>query len=111
MREASPLPSFAFPTHTLFGPGAISTLPARLQQLGISRPLVVTDAGLVGTEAFKALRKMLGENAQDERWFLFHGVHPNPVERDVREAAMAFAEKNCDGVIGFGGGSPLDVGK
>lgn len=42
---------------------------------------------------------------------MYSGVHSNPIENDVREAAKAFVENECDGVIAIGGGSPLDVGK
>jgi alcohol dehydrogenase class IV len=42
---------------------------------------------------------------------LFDGVHPNPVESDVRAGAIAYQNGGCDGVIAFGGGSALDVGK
>ena len=105
------LVTFAFPTPTLFGPGALSELSKRANALGIRRPLVVTDPGLLGTGAFQALAKTLGEAAQGKDWFLYSGVHPNPIENDVREAGAAFRDNKCDGVIAIGGGSPLDVGK
>ena len=105
------LSSFSFPTPTLFGVGAIQELPARGKRLGIQRPLVVTDAGLLNTEAFRSLAKSLGAADQGKTWFVFSGVHPNPIEQDVREAAQAFVQNKCDGVIAFGGGSALDVGK
>jgi 4-hydroxybutyrate dehydrogenase len=105
------LTSFSFPTPTLFGAGALSQLPARLKGLGIRRPLVVTDTGLLSTEAFRALANTLGAAEQGKSWFVYSGVHPNPVEQDVREAAQAFREHGCDGVIAIGGGSPLDAGK
>jgi alcohol dehydrogenase class IV len=105
------LTTFSFPTPTLFGPGALSELPARLQRLGVSRPLVVTDAGLVPTPAFSALTTILGAAGQTKDWFVYSGVHPNPIEQDVREAAQAFAQNGCDLVLGFGGGSALDVAK
>jgi alcohol dehydrogenase class IV len=38
-------------------------------------------------------------------------VHANPVENDVREAALSFCEHKCDGIVAFGGGSALDTGK
>jgi alcohol dehydrogenase class IV len=103
--------TFSFPTTTLFGAGTLAELPLRAQVLGITRPLVVTDAGLLKTDAFHALTKTLGEAIQGKNWFLYSGVHPNPVEEDVREAAAQFEEHNCNGVIAIGGGSPLDVGK
>lgn len=105
------LTTFSFPTPTLFGAGALSELPARMKRLGIQRPLVVTDAGLLRTGAFAALSEALGSGSQGKFWFVYSGVHPNPVEQDVREAASAYREHGCDGVIAIGGGSPLDAGK
>jgi alcohol dehydrogenase class IV len=72
---------------------------------------VVTDAGLAKTSAFRALREVLGPEGENAKWFLYSGVHPNPVEQDVREGAEVFRKGQCDGVIAIGGGSPLDVGK
>src|SRR5215212_8612700 len=91
------LVTFSFPTPTIFGAGALSELPARLQKLGVRRPLVVTDGGLVGTQAFKDLARTLGEPEQDRSWFVYSGVHPNPIEQDVRDAAGAFSRNKCDG--------------
>lgn len=105
------LATFSFPTTTLFGAGAVRELPGRLAALGIRRPLVVTDGGLLETEAFRHLAAALGAEACGQTWFLYHGVHPNPVERDVTESAEAFRANRCDGVIAIGGGSALDVGK
>ena len=105
------LVSFSFPTPTLFGAGSLSELPARLKAFGILRPLIVTDPGLVQTDAFRALARTLGEAAQGKQWFAYSGVHPNPIENDVREAAAEFTRHNCDAIIAIGGGSPLDVGK
>lgn len=108
---SSPVATFSFPTPTLFGPGTLGELPARMKLLGIKRPLVVTDAGLLDTEAFRALGRTLDEGNRNRRWFLYYGVHPNPIESDVRESAALFQEKHCDGVIAIGGGSALDAGK
>jgi alcohol dehydrogenase class IV len=82
-----------------------------MQRLRIESPLIVTDPGLVNTGAFAALARALGETQRDQKWFVYSGVHANPVENDVREAAAQFRQHNCDGVIALGGGSPLDVGK
>src|SRR5262245_10342105 len=108
---STPISTFSFPTTTLFGPGTLGELPARLTKLGVRRPLVVTDAGLLKTDAFHALVRTLGEAAQGKERFLYSGVHPNPIESDVRESAALFRERKCDGVIAIGGGSPLDAGK
>lgn len=103
--------TFSFPTLTRYGPGVLSELPAQLARLGIQRPLVVTDGGLVQTDAFRALEKVLGADGKGSRWYLYSGVHPNPIEADVSEPAEQFRRAQCDGVIAIGGGSPLDAGK
>ncbi len=105
------LATFSFPTPTLFGAGALAELPSRTRSLGMRRPLVVTDPGLVGTGAFRSFIATLGEKAQGQDWFVYSDVHSNPVEDDVRQAAARYREKRCDGMIAIGGGSPLDVGK
>jgi alcohol dehydrogenase class IV len=89
----------------------LAALPERLGRLGIQRPLVVTDSALVDTEAFRQLRQTLGSADLGRRWLLYEGVHPNPGEADVVEAAEAYRAGPADAVIAFGGGSPLDVGK
>ncbi len=102
---------FSFPTPTLYGPGALRELPARLERLGIRRPLVVTDAGLTSTDAYRRLADVLDPTLEGRRWFLYSGVHPNPIESDVIEPAALFRQHGCDAVIAIGGGSPLDAGK
>lgn len=97
--------SFAFPTPIVHGRGALKELPARLAGLGGMRPFLVTDPGLLPTPAFESLRALLPKAA------VFSGVHPNPVESDVEAAAAVYRESGCDSVIGFGGGSALDVAK
>src|SRR5687767_8080836 len=108
---SSPLATFSFPTTTLVGPGTVTELASRLSHFGSRRPLVVTDPGLLETRAFQLLKNALGSASAGPSWEIFSGVHPNPVEQDVIDAANAFREKGCDAVIAFGGGSALDVGK
>jgi 4-hydroxybutyrate dehydrogenase len=86
-------------------------LPARLKQMGSRRALVVTDKALAGTHAFDLLATHLGRANLGKTWELFDGVHSNPTEQDVAEAATAFRDAKCDTVVAFGGGSALDVGK
>src|SRR6266550_4492509 len=105
------LVAFSFPTTTLFGAGALAELPQRLASLRIQKPLVVTDPGVLGTEAFQLLNRTLGLELQEKQWFVYFGVHANPIEQDVKDAAEAFRAHSCDGIIAIGGGSPLDVGK
>lgn len=103
--------TFSFPTETVFGTGVLSELPAQLQRLGIWRPLVITDAGIVQTPAFGRLAQVLNQNQHERPWFTYSEVHPNPTEHDVAQAAEHLRKHECDGVIAFGGGSALDAAK
>src|SRR5688572_25972453 len=87
--------TFAFPTTTLFGAGALDHLPLRLERSGWKHPLVVTDPGLLKTQAFDRLSKVLDTAGPELSWNLFSGVHPNPVEQDVVDTAAAFRAAEC----------------
>ncbi len=103
--------SFNFPTDTRVGPGVIGQINETLLSLGIHRPLVVTDSGLLATDAFKKLVGALLPGEPDRDWFLHSGVQPNPTEENTRGAAELALAKGCDGVVGLGGGSALDAAK
>jgi 4-hydroxybutyrate dehydrogenase len=108
---SGPLASFSFPTAISFGPGALNGLATRLRQMGARRALVVTDKVMAQTAAFEMLANHLGRANLGKTWELFDGVHSNPIEQHVVDAAKAFRESKCDTVVAFGGGSALDVGK
>lgn len=90
-------------TDTYFGFGALSLLPELLRDLGIARPLVVTDEGL--TRLGKIDRLGIGNLT------LFDRVETNPTEESVTGALNAFRAAGCDGVVAAGGGSPMDLAK
>lgn len=83
----------------------IAQLPDELAKRGVTRPLLVTDAGLARSAVFERVRGLVPEAA------VFTGVDPNPTERNVADGVAAYREGGCDGVIGLGGGSPLDAAK
>ncbi|MEO8426677.1 MAG: iron-containing alcohol dehydrogenase, partial [Verrucomicrobiota bacterium] len=60
---SSTLTNFSFPTTILFGQGSLAELPGRLPRVKMQRPLVVTDPGLLPTEAFQLLKKTLGADS------------------------------------------------
>ncbi len=106
---SNPISVFSFPTRIVFGPGARRELGAEAKRLGIARPLLVTDAGVVAcgiAEQVLSEARRAGLNPT-----LFAGVDPNPVEKNVQEGLEAYRLAHCDGVIGLGGGSPLDAAK
>ncbi len=72
---------FSFPTRIVFGPGALGELGTEARQLGIKRPLVVTDPGVV---ACGLAEQILDESRRAGlAASLFTGVDPNPVEKNV----------------------------
>jgi alcohol dehydrogenase class IV len=94
-----------YPTTVWAGPGRIAELPAACARAGIRRPLLVTDEGLIGTSMVKSARATL-ENAA-----LFGAVRGNPAKSHVEAGLHAYRAGSHDGVVAFGGGSALDVGK
>jgi 4-hydroxybutyrate dehydrogenase len=97
--------SFSFPTAILFGAGAVDRLPEELKKRGISRPLLVTDAGLARTSAFARIAGLAPGAV------VFSEVEPNPTERNVLDGLAIYNQERCNGIVGLGGGSPLDAAK
>jgi len=102
--------NFSFPTQIRFGAGARCALPEFAREHEVKRPLLVTDSGLTTTEAFRLVASEM-DRVWSDGYAQFTGVHPNPVEQDVEDAWQAYAEGDCDGVVGVGGGSALDAAK
>jgi alcohol dehydrogenase class IV len=98
-----------YPTTIRFGAGRITELPNACRDLGIERPLLVTDPGLAALPMIE--RAFDGCRAQGLACELFADVQGNPVEANVAAGVAAFRAGRHDGVIAFGGGSALDVGK
>ena len=101
--------TFSFPTRIVFGRGAVRRLPACLEETGVRKPLVVTDPGLRASPAFDAVISVL--KMRESAYEVFDRVHGNPVEDDVLESVELYRSAGCDGVIGLGGGSAIDVAK
>ena len=101
--------TWSYPTAIRFGAGRIHELPAACAAAGIKRPLLVTDRGLA-TLPITAATLGLMETAGLGRG-LFADVDPNPNEKNLEAGIKAFIAGGHDGVIAFGGGSGLDLGK
>ena len=87
--------------------GALQRLTEECQRIGISRPLIVTDAGIKAAGLLQqALDAMKGMNVT-----VFDATPSNPTEAAVRAATAVCKENQCDGLIAFGGGSPIDCAK
>ncbi len=107
MREIS---QFRFPNDIRFGVGARSVLAEFAREYKVSRPLLVTDSGLLKTEAFHLVTEQMGR-VWPGTYVQFTGVHANPTDEDVENAWSAYAQGDCDGVVGLGGGSALDAAR
>ena len=101
--------TFSFPTRIVFGRAAIRRLPACLEENGVRHPLLVTDPGVRAAPAFDMVVAALRDAGVPHE--IFDRVHANPIEEDVVEARHLYRSTGCDGVIGLGGGSAIDVAK
>ena len=101
--------NWSYPTAIKFGAGRISELPAACAQAGIKRPLLVTDKGLADLPVTQATLDII--EAAGLGRAMFSEVDPNPNEINLAAGVAAYKAGGHDGVIAFGGGSGLDLGK
>ena len=94
-------------TQIEFDYGAVQQLPAQCQRVGITRPLIVTDAGVRAAGVLQPVIDAL----QGLPHAVFDGTPPNPTEAAVRAATEIYRRERCDGLIAVGGGSAIDCAK
>lgn len=94
-------------TQCTFDFGALAQTPRVLKGLGVARPFVVTDPGLVANGLLDKLLAALGAPPAG----VFSDTPPNPTEPAARAAADAYRASGADGLIAFGGGSSMDMAK
>ena len=95
-----------YPTTMWVGENRIKDISLACKTLNIKRPLLVTDSDLANSEIVKKTLEHLNISAE-----IYSNVKGNPTGTNVIEGVNFYKKKNCDGVIAFGGGSGLDVGK
>ncbi|RPE71989.1 4-hydroxybutyrate dehydrogenase/hypothetical protein [Pacificibacter maritimus] len=101
--------NWSYPTAIRFGAGRISEIGEACKSAGITRPLLITDRGLGAMQITKDTLTLL--EAAGLGAALFCDVDPNPNEKNVTAGLVAYKDGGHDGVIAFGGGSGLDLGK
>ena len=101
--------NWSYPTQIRFGAGRIDEIGAACAAAGITRPLLVTDRGLAGLEITARTLDLMGEAGLGRA--IFADVDPNPDQTNVADGVAAYRAGGHDGVIAFGGGSGLDLGK
>ena len=98
-----------FLTRIHFADGVLEdALRAEVDNLGMTRPLLVTDEGLIEIGLVERAEAALPESTTP---VLFEQTPSNPTEAAVKRAADLYKAEACDGLIGFGGGSPIDLAK
>jgi alcohol dehydrogenase len=105
----APTANWSYPTSIRFGVGRIKELAEACRAAGISRPLLVTDAGLAKFPITQRAMELLKEAGLPAA--MFSDVQPNPVDSNVEAGIASFRAGGHDGVVAFGGGSGLDTGK
>jgi 4-hydroxybutyrate dehydrogenase len=94
-------------THIQFDHGAISTLKAECERVGIQRPMIVTDKGVRAAGIVDKAIAALGMQPAA----IFDDVPSNPTEAAVQAGLLAYRAGKCDGLIAVGGGSAIDCAK
>ena len=98
-----------YPTSISLGAGRIKEVVSECLELGIERPLIVTDPGIV---TFSFVDKLKSNCSRQGLGIgIYSDVHPNPTGEDVDAGLEVYKKGNHDGVIALGGGSSLDAGK
>jgi len=98
-----------YPTKVVFGAGKIKQLVEQCTELGINKPLLVTDQGLVKLPMVDEVVQLFSEAGIPLS--LYSTIKPNPTGENIEQGVKVFEAGNHDGVIAFGGGSALDAGK
>jgi alcohol dehydrogenase len=101
--------NWSYPTAIRFGAGRISEIADACASAGIKKPLLVTDKGLADLPITQATLDRL--DAAGLGRAMFSEVDPNPNEKNLDAGVAAYKAGGHDGVIAFGGGSGLDLGK
>ena len=98
-----------YPTSVWVGENRVKDLSEACKNLSISNPLFVTDKDLINLEMVQKILSDLKQNYNNIS--IFSNFTGNPIGENVEEGVKVFNKQKCDGVIAFGGGSGIDVGK
>ena len=91
-----------------FENGSLKLISQVLKEHGISNPLICTDPGLVAIGMTDKIRNLLSNELSPT---FYKDTPANPTEQAVNDALELYKQNNCDGVVGFGGGSSMDLAK
>ena len=93
----------------LEGEGAVLKLPSFIKSKNIHKVLVVTDQGLMNLHLLDPLFEELQKEGIE--YVIYDGVEPNPKINNIEDCKDMYINAKCEGIIAFGGGSPMDCAK
>src|SRR5216684_3809923 len=99
----------SFPTRIVFGRGAIKELPNELKRAGATRPLLVTDKGILQSGLLRFVTPLLEQAGVKAP--IFTDFEANPTDSDALKGIEAYRAAGADSVLGVGGGASLDMAK
>ncbi len=97
------------PPRVFSGAGSVKDLPEFIRDKNLSRVLVVTDKGLMSLHLLDGL--FAGLEKTGIKYFVYDETQPNPTINNIEDARQKYIDNNCEAVIAFGGGSPMDCAK
>ncbi len=103
------MPIWSYPTKIVFGPGEVRRVAEEARDLGMTRPLLVTDEGVLAAGIAGKVVDSLSSSGLDVA--TFSALSSNPTEAEVEAGAEAFRSHGADGLVAVGGGSPIDAAK
>ena len=109
MTHNVPNRNWSYPTAIKFGVGRIAELADHAKSIGLKKPLLVTDKALASLPITKSALDVLDAGGLGRA--VFSDVDPNPNEINMAAGIEVYKAGGHDGVICFGGGSALDLGK
>ena len=100
---------FFIPSVTLIGIGASKQIPEKIKALGGSKPLIVTDGGIVKAGVLKQITDLM--DSAKMSYAVYSDTIPNPTDANVHAGVEVYKKEKCDSLITLGGGSSHDCGK
>lgn len=101
--------NFQIPTNIVFGTGSLDSIDAHVKEMGVKKPLLVTDKVVGQSEGVKRALARLKESGIPA--VMWDGISAEPTGESIREGIRRYRAEGCDGLIGFGGGSSMDCAK
>jgi alcohol dehydrogenase class IV len=101
--------ALSLPGSLTFGVGTVETVAERVREFGKRKILIITDKGVVGAGLLEKVLTPLEQAGMQAH--IFDQIEPNPRDHTVNKALEFAKKRECELIIGLGGGSPIDAAK